>query len=139
MASRVHPSAAKGVAEARAGSLPCPDAHPRALLRRNGHRQPRRDAGFLQDVLGLATSDVPGIEADWFDLPDGTAFAVASPGGMGETGRSIGFLVDDLDAALAELRAQGVEADDEVSENAVSRYAHFVAPDGRLYELVERR
>lgn len=100
-----------------------------------------RDAmrGFLQDVLGLTTSDVPGIEADWFDFPDGTAFAVASPGGMGETGRSIGFLVDDLDAALVELRAQGVEADDEVSENAVSRYAHFVAPDGRLYELVERR
>lgn len=99
-----------------------------------------RDAmrGFLQNVLGLSTTDVPGIEADWFDLPDGTAFAVASTGGMGETGRSIGFLVDDLDAALAELHEQGVEADDEVSENAVSRYAHFVAPDGRLYELVER-
>jgi glyoxylase I family protein len=100
----------------------------------------QRDAmrEFLQDVLGLTTSDVPGIEADWFELPDGTAFAVASPGGMGETGRSIGFLVEDLDAALAELRAAGVETDDEVSENAVSRYAHFVAPDGRLYELVER-
>lgn len=99
-----------------------------------------RDAmrGFLQEVLGLSTTDVPGIEADWFELPDGTAFAVASPGGMGETGRSIGFLVEDLDSALAELRAQGVETD-AVSENAVSRYVHFVAPDGRLYELVERR
>jgi glyoxylase I family protein len=95
--------------------------------------------GFLQDVLGLSTTDVAGVEADWFELPDGTAFAVASPGGMGETGRSIGFLVDDLASGLDELRAGGVEVDDEISENAVSRYAHFTAPDGRLYELVERR
>ncbi|MGD9955822.1 MAG: VOC family protein [Candidatus Nanopelagicales bacterium] len=48
-------------------------------------------------------------------------------------------LCDDLDSALVELRAEGVETDDEVSESAVSRYAHVVAPDGRLYELVERR
>ena len=101
------------------------------------HRDDMRT--FLHGVLGLSTTDVAGIEADWFELPDGTAFAVAAPGGMGETGRSIGFLVDDLDSALTELRASGVEVDDEVSENAVSRYAHFVAPDGRLYELVERR
>jgi glyoxylase I family protein len=51
--------------------------------------------------------------------------------------RTIGFLVDDLDAAVAELRAEGVEAG-EPGENQLGRYVHFTAPDGRLYELVEK-
>jgi hypothetical protein len=29
--------------------------------------------------------------------------------------------------------------DGQVGENAEHRYAHFRAPDGRLYELIERR
>lgn len=95
-------------------------------------------ARFVRDVMGLEQAQVDGVEADWFDLPDGSAFAVASPRGMGDTSRTIGFLVDDVEAALAELRAAGVEVDDEVSSNALTRYAHFVAPDGRLYELVEK-
>jgi glyoxylase I family protein len=57
---------------------------------------------------------------------------------MGDTARSIGFLVADLDAAIAELRAAGVEVD-EPAANDRHRYAHFRAPDGRLYELVEER
>jgi glyoxylase I family protein len=55
---------------------------------------------------------------------------------MGSTDRSIGFLVADLDEAIAELRAAGVEVD-EPAANDRQRYAHFRAPDGRLYELVE--
>jgi catechol 2,3-dioxygenase-like lactoylglutathione lyase family enzyme len=89
-------------------------------------------------VLGLPRVDIAGVEADLFELPDGARFAVASPGEMGETGRTIGFLVEDVGAALDELRAAGVAVDDEVAENADYRYAHFRAPDGRLYELVER-
>ena len=94
---------------------------------------------FVGDVLGLPRILIAGAEADFFDLPDGSTFAVASPAGMGDTGRSIGFLVDDLDAALEELRGHGIETDPEPSENEAMRYAHFVAPDGRLYELVEQR
>ena len=94
---------------------------------------------FVGDVLGLPRVVLDGAEADFFDLPDGSTFAVASPAGMGETRRSIGFLVDDLQAALEELRGHGVETDPEVSENETMRYAHFVAPDGRLYELIEKR
>jgi uncharacterized protein len=56
---------------------------------------------------------------------------------MGATERSIGFLVDDLDAAVEELRSAGVEVDAPAS-NAEERYVHFVAPDGQVYELVER-
>jgi catechol 2,3-dioxygenase-like lactoylglutathione lyase family enzyme len=77
------------------------------------------------------------VDADLFDLPDGSSFAVARPDTMGSTERTLGFLVDDLPDALVELRAAGIETDDEVSANARHRYAHFRAPDGQLYELVE--
>lgn len=57
---------------------------------------------FAVDVLGLARRHVEGVEAELFEMPYGSSFAVASPGGMGES------------------------------------YVHFTAPDGHLYELVER-
>jgi hypothetical protein len=44
---------------------------------------------------------------------------------MGATERSIGFLVDDLAAAVQELLAVGAEVDEEVSGNARERYVHF--------------
>lgn len=95
-------------------------------------------AAFVQEALGLTPTAVEGVEADLFRLPDGASFAVASPGGMGPTERSIGFLVDDLDAAVSELRAAGVDVD-APAENAEERYVHFTAPDDQVYELVERR
>ncbi|HET6877564.1 MAG TPA: VOC family protein [Jatrophihabitans sp.] len=94
---------------------------------------------FVNEVLSLPSVRIEGSDADMFELPDGSTFAVAAPGEMGETHRSVGFLVDDLDAALDELRAAGVRTDPEPSENEAMRYAHFVAPDGHLYELVEDR
>lgn len=93
---------------------------------------------FVRDVLGLAPAEVDGVEADLFDLPDGSSFAVASPQGMGETDRTLGFLVSDIAQAATELREAGVVVDDEISGNARERYLHFRAPDGQLYELVER-
>ena len=92
---------------------------------------------FVSDVLGLPREQVEGVEADLFRLADGSSFAVASPGGMGDSARSLGFLVADLDEAVAELAAAGV-ATDPPATNQVERYVHFTAPDGHLYELVER-
>lgn len=93
--------------------------------------------GFVRDVLGLAPVRRDGVEADLFDLADGSSFAVASVDGMGSTERTLGFLVDDVEAARHELRAAGVEVDAEISSNTRHRYLHFRAPDGQLYELVE--
>lgn len=96
-------------------------------------------AQLADDVLGLARVDDPGTDADMFDLPDGSRFAVADerePGGG--TSRTIGFLVADLDDAVAELRGAGVDVD-EPAETDRQRYAHFVGPDGELYELVQER
>lgn len=92
---------------------------------------------FVSEVLGLPRRRVDGVEADLFALPDGSSFAVASPGGMGDSARSLGFLVESLDEAIAELTAAGVRTD-EIATNDLERYVHFTAPDGHLYELVER-
>lgn len=93
---------------------------------------------FAADVLGLAAASVDGASADMFELPDGSTFAVAGPRELGETSRTVGFLVADIDAAVAELRTAGIDVDQPVG-NARFRYAHFRAPDEKLYELVERR
>ncbi len=92
---------------------------------------------FVDGVLGLPRREAEGVEADLFELPDGSLFAVASPGGMGESARSLGFLVASLDDAVAELSAAGI-ATDAAASNGQERYVHFTAPDGHLYELVER-
>ena len=93
-------------------------------------------AAFVEGVLGLARASHAG-DADMFELPDGTRFAVADereehPG----TSRTIGFLVDDVRSARLALVAAGTEVD-EPHENERHRYVHFIAPDGELYELVE--
>jgi glyoxylase I family protein len=93
--------------------------------------------GFLRDVLGLVPGELAGVDADMFELPDGSSFVVAATDdAAGE--RTVGFLVEDVTAAVAELRAAGIDADD-VAANERFRYAHFRAPDGNLYELVEIR
>lgn len=103
-----------------------------------GSATDRRDelTRFCADVLRLEPEEVADGGADFFALPDGSRFAVAGPREEGETSRTIGFLVDDLDAAVVELRAAGVDVDGP-DRNERLRYAHFLAPDGKLYELVE--
>jgi catechol 2,3-dioxygenase-like lactoylglutathione lyase family enzyme len=93
-------------------------------------------AAFVRDVLGLPGVEVAGASADMFDLPDGSRFAISGPRELGETSRTVGFRVADLDRALSELQDAGVWTD-EPAANELYRYAHFRPPDGQLYELVE--
>jgi catechol 2,3-dioxygenase-like lactoylglutathione lyase family enzyme len=91
---------------------------------------------FAQNVLGLrvARSD-EGLAA--FDLPNGDSFEVFDPrhpGGGHPEGVAGGFLVDDADGAVAELRNAGVEVS-EVDSAGDFRWAYFRAPDGNLYEV----
>src|SRR3954464_659324 len=95
-------------------------------------------AAFMGDVLGLEPAPAGGVSADMLGLPAGSFFAVAGPREMGETSRTIGFLVADLEAAVAELRAAGLEVD-EPAEKDRHRYDHFPGPEGKLYELVQER
>ena len=51
----------------------------------------------------------------------------------------LGFLVDDVEAATAELAARGIEPDgDLLSGDRASTYRHFRAPEGRRFELLDR-
>jgi glyoxylase I family protein len=63
-------------------------------------------------VLRLSHRRVDGVEADLFQLPDGSSFAVAAPGSVGDCARFVGFLVENLDEAIAELTATGVRTDE---------------------------
>jgi catechol 2,3-dioxygenase-like lactoylglutathione lyase family enzyme len=95
-------------------------------------------ARFAEEVLGLERVRDPDTDTDMFALPDGSRFAVAGPRAGGETTRTIGFLVADVDEAVGELRRAGVPVD-EPGETDRHRYVHFHAPDGKRYELVEER
>jgi catechol 2,3-dioxygenase-like lactoylglutathione lyase family enzyme len=88
-------------------------------------------ARFVREVLGLTSVPVDGTEADFFDLPNGTTFAVTTSDGAHPAERTVGFLVDDLEQAAEELNAAGITTD-AVSTTGRQRYVHFRGPDGRL-------
>jgi hypothetical protein len=92
---------------------------------------------FLSDHLGLEPSSIDGIDVDAFRLPDGSTFVVTSPGERGESRRTVGLRVSDVDRAHRELREAGLASGPEPAANSRFRYSRFRAPDGCLYELVE--
>ena len=91
---------------------------------------------FVQEALGLRPHE--HAAATFFALPDGSAFAVTEPAELDPCERTVGFLVEDVEAAARELVTRGVVTG-EVACNGSQRYVHFRAPDGHLYELVEER
>ena len=95
---------------------------------------------FFKDVLGLAAeSSEPDFAV--LDVPDGATVEVFGPTSRFNqhfTHPVAGFLVDDLDEALEELEAAGIEIVLPPQEG-VRSWVHFRAPDGFVYELVEDR
>jgi catechol 2,3-dioxygenase-like lactoylglutathione lyase family enzyme len=94
-------------------------------------------ASFLADVLGVeveATGDVHRLV-----FPDGSSLALVPPDYVKPPSDTIlGFLVDDVEAATAELAAKGIEPDGELASGWGLRYQHFRTPDGRRFELLDR-
>lgn len=93
---------------------------------------------LYRDIMGL---DVSHQESGFvvMDLPNGDRveiFGADSPHNTFFTNPVAGFLVDDIDAARAEMEAQGIEfiGSTEVMEDGYA-WAHFRAPDGFIYEL----
>jgi predicted enzyme related to lactoylglutathione lyase len=93
---------------------------------------------FLQEVLGLTTSQ-EGSDFAAFQFPEGGTFEVFGPGdqdhGHFSTGPVVGFVVDDLTAAVRELEAAGVELLGGQVDERGSGWRHFRAPDGNVYEV----
>ena len=94
-------------------------------------------ARFLAEALG-AELEVSG-DVHRLLFANGSSLALVPPDYVEPPSDTLlGFLVDDVDAAMAELAAQGIEPDGELGEGYGFRYRHFRAPDGRRFELLER-
>lgn len=89
---------------------------------------------FYRDKLGL---DVVDHDGDWSEVTAGDQRiglnAHESPAGDG--GAVIAFKVEDIEAAVEQLKGSGVEFADEVSEHPWGRIAPFKDPDGNDLQL----
>jgi hypothetical protein len=93
---------------------------------------------FCKNVMGLTPAFVePGFAA--LDMPNGDRFEIFgadSPYGTFYTHPVVGFLVDDIVAARAEMEAYGIEFIDPIhTEEDGNAWTHFRAPDGFVYSL----
>jgi|tagenome__1003787_1003787.scaffolds.fasta_scaffold20872896_2 catechol 2,3-dioxygenase-like lactoylglutathione lyase family enzyme len=96
---------------------------------------------FFKDVLGLG---VHSSETDFavLKVPDGSTVEIFGPASQYNqhlTHPVAGFLVSNLDDAVAELQAAAVEIVLPVQGGETRSWVHFRAPDGFVYELVEDR
>jgi predicted enzyme related to lactoylglutathione lyase len=98
-------------------------------------------AGFFRDVVGLdAIAERPDFVV--FRMPDGDQVEIFGPEGPNPPEQFAhnevvaGLLVDDMDAAIAELQAAGIELIGERGSGGGGySWQHFRAPDGKVFEL----
>ena len=93
---------------------------------------------FFKDILGLSVfHQHPGLTV--LRAPTGEWVEVFGPGhehfSEFDTGPVVEFLVDDLDAARAELEGRGVEFLHDNHGWEGFAWAHFRAPDGKIYGI----
>ena len=93
---------------------------------------------FLTAVLGLTLAhEAPDFAV--LDLPSGDTFEVFGPSDQDHlyftSGPVVGFVVEDLPAAVAELERAGVELLGGDVDDRGEGWRHFRAPDGNVYEL----
>jgi len=93
---------------------------------------------FFRDTLGIPLAE-PGPDFAWGKLPDTSQLEVFGPSDTEHidfaTGPVPEFLVDDLAAALDELRGAGVEILGTPVLGDTEGWLHFRAPDGNVYGL----
>lgn len=100
-----------------------------------------RAIAFYRDVLGLEPARIyPENRGAEYDLPDGTTFGLWGGGGKVmpfQPSNGILFTVDDLDAAVAALRARGTPIVKEI-ETPVCRMAAINDSEGNTVFLHHR-
>lgn len=98
-------------------------------------------SNFFKDVMGLRSiEEQPDFAV--FDVPDGSTMEIFGP--TSDYNRHLthpvaGFQVTDLENALRELQAAGIEIVLPIQGGGERSWLHFRAPDGFVYELVEAR
>jgi catechol 2,3-dioxygenase-like lactoylglutathione lyase family enzyme len=96
---------------------------------------------FFRDVMGLEVDhEAGGMTA--FSLPDGSTVEVFGPQDEDhdhfDTGPVGGFLVGDIEEARARLEAGGATFIGDTERDGGMAWAHFRAPDGKVYEITQR-
>lgn len=85
---------------------------------------PGNAATFVPDPVPASAITV------WSPFPADTDYF-----GPGEQGSMVNLIVDDLDAALDQVRAGGADVVGEVQEEPYGRFGWFVDPEGNRVEL----
>jgi Glyoxalase/Bleomycin resistance protein/Dioxygenase superfamily len=90
---------------------------------------------FLLQITGVTPRDDPGLAV--FDLASGDRIEVfdAAVAENYMVAPVVGFLVDDVATARAELETSGIEFIGPIRTGAGLSWSHFRAPDGHVYEL----
>jgi catechol 2,3-dioxygenase-like lactoylglutathione lyase family enzyme len=96
---------------------------------------------FFRDVMGMQPiRDEPEIAG--FELTDGTQVELYRPEeefhAFFTTGPVVAFRVDDVDVARATMEAAGIEFIGPVQQAGKTKWNHFRAPDGTVFEILSR-
>ena len=96
---------------------------------------------FFRDVMGMQPiRDDPEIAG--FQLTNGTQLELYRPEepfhAFFTTGPLVAFWVDDVDAARATMEAAGIEFIGPIQRAGKTRWNHFRAPDGTVFEILSR-
>jgi catechol 2,3-dioxygenase-like lactoylglutathione lyase family enzyme len=101
---------------------------------------------FYQNKMGLpVVHEAAGFKA--LDLPNGDRIAILSEEFKSEDGSDykhfsgpvVGFLVDNIEVAKAEMEAEGIEFIGPIGEYGDSKWTHFRGVDGNTYELTQMK
>ena len=102
------------------------------------HRERVEDQGVEEVLFAVGSSYIQLLGALGPDTPVGRALAARGPGV-----HHVAYRVEDVEAALAHLRAEGTRLLDETpragSRNTLIAFVHPTAMDGVLVELVQVR
>ena len=94
---------------------------------------------FYRDVLGLQPTGIH--DHDWREFQAGSTTLAVTPAHVGLQPPKvlIALAVDDVDAALAEARARGVQVLHETRDTPACRNAMIADPDGNPIWLHQRK
>ncbi len=96
---------------------------------------------FFRDVMGMQPiRDDPELAG--FQLTNGTQVELYRPEeafhAFFTTGPVVAFWVDDVDAARATMEAAGIAFIGPIQRAGKTRWNHFRAPDGTVFEILSR-
>lgn len=106
-------------------------------------RDPKALGEWYRDHLGLKLEDWGGVAFRWADDPTAASGTTIWSPFAADTGYfapstspfMVNFRVADLQALLAQLRAEGCQVMDEVQESAYGKFGWVMDPEGHKIEL----